>query len=257
MASATVTRVDLFPDGTTVYAYPLENWSTGAQPPRGTPVGSSTTSAAASASGVTFTGLADDTRYVAYASVSDEHRYVNFTTYRKRNPVQAVGDATDGQALVWDDATEAWEPGTAGVSQATVNTTVAAATPWNVWMHGQGRPATNTGFATFGTSGQRTSASQNDEIGWDFYLAAGTWEFWLLHITNNNRGIYTVTLDGASVGTVDGYSSGSVTYVESQIAGHVVASAGVKRLLLKMSTKNASSSAYIGSIQLVGMRRTA
>lgn len=134
---------------------------------------------------------------------------------------------------------------------------VAAAAPWNAWMHGQGRPATNTGFTTLGTSGQRTSAAQNDEIGWDVYLAAGTWEFWLLHITNNNRGIYTVTLDGASVGTIDGYSAGSVSYVESPIAGHVVATAGLKRLLLKMSTKNASSSGYVGSIQLVGMRRTA
>jgi hypothetical protein len=258
MASAVVNRADVFPVGTTVYAYPLSNWTTGQRPPSGAPVGSSTTSAAVAANGsVTFTGLADDTWYVAYAQVSSAHRYVNVSTFRKRNPVQAVGDATDGQALVWDDAEGQWEPGSAGVSQATVNTTVAAATPWLTWVHGQGRPATNTGFTTLGTSGQRTSASQSDEIGWDFYLAAGTWEFWMVHITNNNRGIYTVTLDGAAVGTVDGYSAGSVTYVEAQIAGHVVATAGVKRLLLKMSTKNASSSAYVGSIQLCGMRRTA
>lgn len=138
--------------------------------------------------------------------------------------------------------------------------------PWlidiNVYVTG----ITQTNFNTL--SGNDTAAlygywkqsggSQNDEIGWDVILAAGTWTLELIHVTSSNRGIYTASLDAGSVGTIDGYDgAGPVRNVRSTITGISVAATGKKRLLLKMATKNASSSSYFGSIQHVSLRRTA
>lgn len=81
MASFRVTRADLYPDGTTVTAYPASNWSQAALPPAGAPVGSSAGVAATMASGAgTITGLADATNYYAYGLVGGEHRYLRFRT---------------------------------------------------------------------------------------------------------------------------------------------------------------------------------
>jgi hypothetical protein len=87
MATATLSSVaDKFPVGTTVTVYPLSNWPTGAQPPAGAPIGSSTTTAVvASAGSLAFTGLTDDTRYVATASVGGTYRYLNFITARTQS----------------------------------------------------------------------------------------------------------------------------------------------------------------------------
>jgi hypothetical protein len=84
MASATLTANDRFPAGATVAAYPESNWPPHLRPPSGAPVGASTASAVVSAAGVAaLSGLADDTRYVAYSLVGSEHRYVAFSTQRK------------------------------------------------------------------------------------------------------------------------------------------------------------------------------
>lgn len=148
-------------------------------------------------------------------------------------------------------------------SQAT-DVEVAAATTRLLSLSGLTTPSTNTGFTAFaGNPTRRSSSAQNDEIGWDVYVPAGTWEFWLVHYAGTTRGIYTVTLDGAALttfgagsSTVDGYA-GSNAITESTIAGVVVATAGVKRLKVEMDTKNASSSGYVGSVQAIGLRRTA
>lgn len=78
-----------FPVGTSVAAYPVSNWN-GAEI-TGTPVGSATDTKTVSATGVAaFTGLAANTRYVAYAQVSSQDRYVRFST-------SVDADSGDGQ----------------------------------------------------------------------------------------------------------------------------------------------------------------
>lgn len=73
MASLTVNLAPTIPSGTAT-VYPRSNWPTTVDP-SGTPVGSSTTSAAVGADGsVTFTGLVENTEYVAYQGSPD--RYV-------------------------------------------------------------------------------------------------------------------------------------------------------------------------------------
>lgn len=52
-----------------------------------------------------------------------------------------------------------------------------------------------------------SSGAQNDEINFDVVLGAGTWTIELMHRTSNDRGVYSVQLDGVAVGTVEGYAA--------------------------------------------------
>lgn len=140
--------------------------------------------------------------------------------------------------------------------------------PWTIDVNAFGVPATQTNWntITIGSAGglhlihnavRDSSAAQNDEIGWDVILAAGTWTIELIHRSWSDRGIYAVSLAGSSVGTIDGYTGSDTPNTRSTINGISVASTGKKRLLLKMATKNGSSSNYRGAIQHVRLLRTA
>jgi hypothetical protein len=80
MASQTINAGTVFPEGTSVGAYPASNWSPVQLPPTGAAVGSPTNTQTVSGGAVTFTGLADGTQYYAGASVSGTWRYVSFRT---------------------------------------------------------------------------------------------------------------------------------------------------------------------------------
>lgn len=73
MASVTIARADLYPDGTSVSVYPRAARNAG-----GPPSGSATdTQTVAAGGGLTVTVTAG-VPMVAYASVGGEHRYVDF-----------------------------------------------------------------------------------------------------------------------------------------------------------------------------------
>lgn len=100
------------------------------------------------------------------------------------------------------------------------------------------------------------SPAQNDEIGWYVVLAAGTWNFTLNLRESTNVCIYTVTIDGSSIGTIDGYSA-SATATSTTITGFTVSTTGRKLLKLAALTKNASSTNYVIDIKSMHFRRTA
>jgi hypothetical protein len=94
MATFVLRREDMFPPGTSVSAYPLANWPQAQRPPSGAPVGSAAATATVAAGGsATFTGLANDTDYVAYAA--SPHRYIRFRV------AAAAGGGGGGGALVY------------------------------------------------------------------------------------------------------------------------------------------------------------
>lgn len=141
---------------------------------------------------------------------------------------------------------------------------IDALVPWHFWIDPFTTAATNTNWNTLTINASQihngfmlSSGAQNDEIGWDVVLAAGTWEFSIRARTDTNRGIATVTLDGSSVGTMDMYTAAGAFNQLLTISSISVATTGKKRLLFKMATKNASSSSYFGSFSNVGLRRTA
>lgn len=120
------------------------------------------------------------------------------------------------------------------------------------WTSKTGGATTNAIFGQLDSSG-----AQNDEISFDVTIPFGTWTFELMHTQTTNRGIYTVTFNGVSVGTIDGYSAVTTFNVLSQITGISITSSGSQTIKLKMATKNPSSGTYFGSIQWIQLRRTA
>lgn len=101
-----------------------------------------------------------------------------------------------------------------------------------------------------------SSGAQNDERYWNVGVTGGTWDFTLMHFKGANRGIYDVQIDGVSIGTIDGYAAGATRNVISSITG-VSITAGKRKIALKMTSKNASSSSYFGTVQHIQLRRTA
>jgi hypothetical protein len=75
MASFTLRRPDVFPNGTTVSVYPRAGSGV---PDAGAPVGAAAASAAVASDAVTFSTLAEQADFVSYASSPD--RYVSFST---------------------------------------------------------------------------------------------------------------------------------------------------------------------------------
>lgn len=142
-------------------------------------------------------------------------------------------------------------------------TAIAALAPWIVDLdafqtHGNTGWNTPSPIAGVIHSGYNLSAgNQNDELFWDTVLSAGTWAIGLMHATGTNRGIYTILIDDVSVGTVDGYAGVTALNTVSNVTGIVVATTGVKRVKLRMATKNASSSSFFGLLQHTQLRRTA
>jgi hypothetical protein len=104
--------------------------------------------------------------------------------------------------------------------------------------------------------GSKFASAQNAEINFDIVLAAGTWTIELLYYKDSNLGIFTIQLDGTTVGTIDSYSGGFTKNNRSSITGIAVATTGKKRLRITNPTKNASATAYFLNLQHIQLRRT-
>lgn len=101
-----------------------------------------------------------------------------------------------------------------------------------------------------------SDGAQNDSVTYDFACGAGTYEIELRHLRFGSRGIYTVKVDGVTVGAVDGYvAGGAVIFTRSVLTG-VAITAGQHTLTLAMLTKNASSSGYFGYVERAVLTQT-
>lgn len=101
-----------------------------------------------------------------------------------------------------------------------------------------------------------STGAQNAALWWYQHLAAGTWDYELIHATGGNRGIYSFQIDDIEVGTIDGFG-GAVQNVHSTIAGFKVRQTGKHKIALVMASKNVSSSNYFGTICTGQLRRAA
>lgn len=105
-----------------------------------------------------------------------------------------------------------------------------------------------------------TSGAQNAEVVFGReYFEAGTYVPIVVHFSGTNRGIYTVSIseDAAAwtdIGTVDGYAASGIA-TRSEVAAVSIAE-GRYFVRLKMATKNASSSSYLGDLTEVMFTRT-
>lgn len=101
----------------------------------------------------------------------------------------------------------------------------------------------------------QSDGTQNDQISFDCACDAGTYTLELYHLPFQSRGIYTVQVDGATVGTIDGYAA-SLAPAHSALTGLTIG-AGQHTVTLLMATKNASATGYIGMVERIVLTRTA
>lgn len=100
-----------------------------------------------------------------------------------------------------------------------------------------------------------SSGLVDEYVEWDVSFIPGTYELTLLHTEANNRGIYTVSINGSSVGTIDGYNS-TVSSTFDRISAISVATAGILPVRFAMATRNGNSSNFYGSISGFTSTRT-
>jgi hypothetical protein len=139
--------------------------------------------------------------------------------------------------------------------------------PWRIDIDPKNQATTHTNFNTLGSvAGNNdhhfgyliSSGAQNALVTFTPVLAAGTWSIYFDTITFTDRGIFTISIDGVSAGTVDTYAAGAATYnVRKSITGISVATTGKKAVEFKMATKNGSSSSYVGLLTAITFIRTA
>jgi len=86
--------------------------------------------------------------------------------------------------------------------------------------------------------------AQNDQLDYYEFLSAGTWTIYVCATKGTSQGIYTLLIDDVSVGTMDFYAGSGSDNNEMNVASIAVATSGIKKISLKVATKNASSSNY-------------
>jgi hypothetical protein len=139
--------------------------------------------------------------------------------------------------------------------------------PWLIDISVFATPGAQTNWSTIeatAASGEKiynayikSTGNQNALISWPIVLAAGTWTFCLIHRVGTAQGIYSIQFDGVAKGTIDGYSASPADNVISTVASIAVATTAKVTVMLKMATKHASSTGYLGIIQAVRLLRTA
>lgn len=124
-----------------------------------------------------------------------------------------------------------------------------ANTNWSTLTGGDGTQYIN--------MGRESTGAQNAEFTYDQAMSAGTWSVFVIHIKGTDRGIISVQIDSVEVGTIDTYNGSLSRNQVGSVTGISVAATGQKEIKLKMATKNASSSSYYGTVNLITWIRTA
>lgn len=119
---------------------------------------------------------------------------------------------------------------------------------------------TNDASAYFGGYVETDNSNQNNRIEFQVCLRGGTWRLDAAGLTGSDYGISTVTLEGATIGTLDWYSATTPVYnVIQSIASFSVPALPIgnfQQLALTQATKNASSSAYRAKLIYIALQRT-
>ncbi|HSX06697.1 MAG TPA: hypothetical protein VLG92_03190 [Candidatus Saccharimonadia bacterium] len=180
-------------------------------------------------------------------------------TVAKINGVSVGGTAAAGKVLTASNSTTAsWQTPSGGATfsrQVTIPINGSASA--QVATVGVWTPTflTNTDTTNFVGWANVSDGAQNDAITFDFACNAGTHRLEFFHLPFSNRGIYTIKIDGTTVGTVDGYAS-SLNPTYGTINGISIASAGQHTLTVVMATKNASSGGYLAMMDHIFLTQT-
>jgi hypothetical protein len=177
----------------------------------------------------------------------------------KVNGVAISGTPASGKVLTASSSTAAsWQlPGSAAISRQIIislsGSISSLAANVGVWTPTY---LTNTDTNNFVGWVNASDTAQNDSITFDFICNAGTHTLEFFHLPFMNRGIYTLQIDGTTIGTVDGFSN-SLVPTRAVLTGIVVSTSGQHTFTILMATKNASSSAYMGMVERAVLTQTA
>lgn len=183
------------------------------------------------------------------------------STFTPVNGISIVGTGAIGQVLTnLGNQTANWQNPQASsttfsrqilIDMTGVHSVVTASV--GAWVS-QYYADTDTGGVFQGFVSQDNPANQNDSASFDFACGAGTYTLELMHLLGNNRAIYTVKIDGTTIGTIDAYSAGLV-YARSKLTG-IAITAGQHVLTLLLATKNASSAGYDALLERAVLTQT-
>jgi hypothetical protein len=135
--------------------------------------------------------------------------------------------------------------------------------PWNIGIDVMMTPIAQSNFQLGSTSSSYVYnaycvvVAQSGYAEYDVVLARGTWTIEIVHQKQFGNGIYTLQLNGATVGTIDSYSASTVDNARAQITGVVVDYTSKYRLRITNPTKNASASNYFLRYHHIQFKRTA
>ena len=130
--------------------------------------------------------------------------------------------------------------------------------PFGYWGMSAGSTPSRTQTANALNGGYiAATSSASNEIGWYVPLTAGTWALDVIGPTSPDAGIFTASIDGSTVGTIDAYSAGITWNIANTITGITVASSKMALVKLAVSTKNASATGYRYYLSAIALRKTA
>jgi len=203
-------------------------------------------------SGGTMTVTCDGVQYLSHAVTLGPVALVGFTgsngTYRgATNPDGSFGDTHAVRSVAIAATT-----GSTYSRQIPIQANGAASTevaPVGVWT-----PTYIADAAYYGWVNQ-SDGTQGDTITFDAACDAGTYTLELFHLRFQSRGIYTVKIDGTTVGTIDGFAA-SLTPTRSALTG-IAIGAGQHTVTLAMLTQNGSATGFIGQVERIVLTRTA
>jgi lysophospholipase L1-like esterase len=99
------------------------------------------------------------------------------------------------------------------------------------------------------------TGTQNQYIEETIGLRQGLYRIALHHRKGSNRGIYSISVDGTVVGTIDGYAATSTDAID-MLTGVSLAGTRPHVIRFTMTGKNASSSNYVMSVSKLSLSRT-
>lgn len=111
-------------------------------------------------------------------------------------------------------------------------------------------------FPNVFTQVSNSPAVQGDAASFPFACVAGTYSLQEVLVKASDQGIQTWSVDGTTVGTVDGYAVAS-GWQGGNVNGIVIAASGNHTLTMTMASKNASSSGFGTRVHVVTLQRTA
>jgi len=103
----------------------------------------------------------------------------------------------------------------------------------------------------------QNTAAINDEFYHEFYIAAGTYQFYVHGVKSSASGIITWYLDstgGSSIASSDQYAAVLDYDAFDTFSSIVIATAGYHKLIGKVASKNASAVDYYAALNFYGFR---